>query len=516
MSTRYRDLGAAASPAAGQRSGRRFVVTIGIDQYAAWPRLHNAVNDAKAVHDRFVALGFEAVAPPILNQAATGAALRGLAGDDLAKLGRRDTLVIFFAGHGHTDEQAFEDGTVDRVGYVIPADARLPGDGSSSWLRVDAWLRDVARLPARHILVILDSCHSGIALAIDRDSGSSEDALAILASRRSRRVMTSAHATERAADGGPFPGLSLFTGALSEMLAGNGVGDGVGDQVITSAALALAVQRRVIALSGSRQTPDFGRFVLDDSGDLLIALGTVRDTTPSLSAAHSLASPLRRYLHRAPVIGDFLDTRAGARRGASSTSRVTVAALAAITGLVFARPWLVPVVGHGPAFWLWLILPAALCVLALRIVCSTRRSTLRYLHAQALRVPSKLVAIGALVVLVQRLATAAAMPDAEMVRAYICADGHPVQDAEARLLDQSGVEASTPNGPDRAGYVVLTVKPRILGPLTVTIARPGCSTVTMPIAATRADGCALSTRIAKQDNEQRLLPIWRLDRCDTR
>src|ERR1041384_5403856 len=90
----HRDIEAPPRRAA-TRVGRRVIAVIGIDRYVEWPRLENAVRDA---------LGSVSV----------------------------------------------------KTGCVIPVDAARPrGHVSASWLRLDGWLSDIARLPPRHILVIV-------------------------------------------------------------------------------------------------------------------------------------------------------------------------------------------------------------------------------------------------------------------------------------------------------------------------------------------------------------------------
>lgn len=162
----HRDVEPGAAPErASFRRGRSVIAVIGIDRYAGWPQLANAVRDARAAARLFTGLGFEQVTAPLLDNAATGDALRHLVTDELAQLSPEDSLVVFFAGHGHTHTADFGDTTV-KTGCVIPVDgARTRRHISASWLRLDTWLSDIARLPPRHILVWIDACHSGVALA---------------------------------------------------------------------------------------------------------------------------------------------------------------------------------------------------------------------------------------------------------------------------------------------------------------------------------------------------------------
>lgn len=266
----FRDVETTDAPGASAASlGRQIVMVIGIDQYRRWGRLKNAVNDARGVTSLFHELGFEELVPPLLNDAATGVALRKLVVTDLKrKLREDDSLVLFFAGHGYTETTTLQ-GTPVRVGYIIPVDGDAPGGDAGTWLELESWLKDVARLPPRHILVVLDSCHSGMALELSRTRGASPAPYEQLLARRSRRVITSAQDHQQALDDGPAPDHSLFTGLLIQALHGDIATD---DRVaVTGAELAIYLQRRV-SEHRPAQTPDFGTLSLDAGGDMVLSL----------------------------------------------------------------------------------------------------------------------------------------------------------------------------------------------------------------------------------------------------
>jgi uncharacterized caspase-like protein len=111
--------------------------------------------------------------------------------DDLPKLlCPNDDFILFFSGHG--DSRPYQTGSFKgENGYLIPYDGR--DQGVSSLIEVKAFLEEVGHLPARHILVILDACHSGIAVE-DAQQGmkASGDYQAALESRNSRKVIVSA------------------------------------------------------------------------------------------------------------------------------------------------------------------------------------------------------------------------------------------------------------------------------------------------------------------------------------
>jgi hypothetical protein len=220
----------------------------------------------------FHQLGFEDAVPPIYDEHATAAALHALVTDELTALGEDDRLVVFFAGHGGTRIHKAA-GEQIKLGYLSPVDGARARNKLSTWVDLGEWLRRIAVLPPKHILVIVDACHSGIALnPVIRwrdDPSLDEVPAAVLQERRSRRIITSALDNELALDSGPVHGHSLFTGCLIEGLTGGIRGD---RGIITGSAIGLWVQRRVRTYPRSRQTPDFGAFDLDDRGEMAIAL----------------------------------------------------------------------------------------------------------------------------------------------------------------------------------------------------------------------------------------------------
>jgi uncharacterized caspase-like protein len=289
-----RDIVTAAPAPASRRAGRHVVVVIGIDKYEHWDRLHNAVSDAAGARKVFLDLGFEEVVPPLVDGAATRSALDELVNDRLvndprAALRPDDSLVVFYAGHGAV-RTADRNGKAVKIGHLVPVDAET--NRFSTWLDLEAWLRAVAVLPPRHILVILDACHSGIALGpvIRWRGGDSppEEPLATLHARPSRRVITSALDDERALDSGPVAGHSLFTGALIEALTGQ-VASTAG--VLTGSELAISVRRRVRSYPRAQQTPDFGAFDHDERGEIAIPLRRADDRRPAVGAQTPASVP---------------------------------------------------------------------------------------------------------------------------------------------------------------------------------------------------------------------------------
>lgn len=275
--TKTRDIEAGPSGDAG----RNLIAVIGIDRYRHWRRLSNAVADARGARGLFHQLGFRDAVDPLLDEQATRDAMHALVSDELlVALRPEDSLVLFYAGHGGTRWRDVG-GKQIRTGYLIPIDAQESPHRAASWIDLDAWLRQVALLPAKHILVILDACHSGIALNRIHEWRGGEstrhDPLAALRTRRSRRVITSALDDQRALDSGPVAGHSLFTGYLIEGLTG-GI-SGV-DGVTTGSSLGEWVRERVQRYPGAHQTPGSGTFDHHDHGEMVLPVARRRRPSP--------------------------------------------------------------------------------------------------------------------------------------------------------------------------------------------------------------------------------------------
>jgi len=73
--------------------------------------------------------------------------------DDLSKIiTDKDNLLIFYAGHGHYDEET-------ELGYWFPADAEK--DYTTNWIYNDVLVANLRRIRSRHTLLISDACFSG-------------------------------------------------------------------------------------------------------------------------------------------------------------------------------------------------------------------------------------------------------------------------------------------------------------------------------------------------------------------
>jgi hypothetical protein len=184
--------------------GQAYALVIGIDRYddATFPTLKTAGADAEAVgqvlRERY---GFEA---QILRDSTRHEILTAI--DRYRRIASESSsILIYYAGHG------IYDSATDKA-YWLPRDAESLG--TANWISADDITSGIRAIPARHVVVISDSCYSG---------GLSREAIVELTSadhsryidsaeqRKSRHLLSSG-ANEPVSDGGG--GHSIFADAL--------------------------------------------------------------------------------------------------------------------------------------------------------------------------------------------------------------------------------------------------------------------------------------------------------------
>lgn len=235
---------------------------IGIDKYKTAPPLSFAVSDAEAVADILKKqFGFpEKNVHFLTDKKATQSSIRqrflsfASGGTDI-----NDRVIVFFAGHGHT-----EPSSKGEVGFLVPYDGN-PRD-LSSMIRWDDLTRNADLIDAKHILFLMDACYGGLAITRAIRPGSMRFLKDMLL-RRARQVLTAGKADEAVADsGGPLPDHSVFTGHLLEGLEGKAADN---EGLITANGLMAYVYQKVGRDSNSQQTPHYGH--LDGDGDMILS-----------------------------------------------------------------------------------------------------------------------------------------------------------------------------------------------------------------------------------------------------
>ena len=137
----------------GMDFGRYYALIIGNQDYQVLEHLQTPRNDAERAGQLLKEkYGFTV---QVVEDANDVAMLRAL--NDLNKvLQPNDNLLIYYAGHG----TRLKTGGAD-AGYWLPVNAERPPD-DTFWVPNEQISAHLARLPARRVLVVADSCYAGL------------------------------------------------------------------------------------------------------------------------------------------------------------------------------------------------------------------------------------------------------------------------------------------------------------------------------------------------------------------
>ena len=166
--------------------GQFYALIIGNADYKAYPALKTPINDAKSVElilrERY---GYKTTLLVNANRHAIMSALNEMK----KRLGDQDNLLVYYAGHGEIDKG-------NQTAYWLPTDAEV--GNSANWISSDNITEFLSIMPARHVIVVADSCYSGamagsaIAKLPDgMDESKREKWLKVMNSRKARTVLTS-------------------------------------------------------------------------------------------------------------------------------------------------------------------------------------------------------------------------------------------------------------------------------------------------------------------------------------
>jgi peptidoglycan/xylan/chitin deacetylase (PgdA/CDA1 family)/tetratricopeptide (TPR) repeat protein len=241
-----------------------WAVVVGIDNYAKWPKLHYAVNDANGIKE--ILLTKYHFKPDhvftLLNEDATRERILSVLGDTLSdpkNVQRDDRVFVFFAGHGAT--RRLPSGR--DLGYIVPVEADTQNFQGQSISMSN--FQDISEsIPAKHVFFVMDSCYSGLAITRGQGAG---NYIKEMSRRTARQMLTAGGADEEVADNGPN-GHSVFTWTLLQGLEGRA--DLNSDGFISAAELAAYAGPGVSALS--HQTPAFGNLPGSEGGEFIFEL----------------------------------------------------------------------------------------------------------------------------------------------------------------------------------------------------------------------------------------------------
>ncbi len=215
----------------GIEFGSYHALVIGNQNYAHMPDLETPHADAREIGQVLTnRYGFEVTTLLDADRYQLMTALAQLR----KKLTSKDNLLVYYAGHGHLDEGSHS-------GYWLPVDAEH--DNPALWLSTDEMTRQVGAMNAKHVLIVADSCYSGVitrnvAISIEGARTSKERLhwMSTMAKRRVRMALTAGGLIPIPDGGGGRH--SIFAEALLSVLRAN-------NQIMWGSQLHQAVAARV-------------------------------------------------------------------------------------------------------------------------------------------------------------------------------------------------------------------------------------------------------------------------------
>jgi hypothetical protein len=223
--------------------GKFYALVIGNNNYTNLPQLKTAVNDAKEI-DKVLRTQYGFKTKLLLN--ANRYQILAALHDIRNTLTKNDNFLIYYAGHGDLDQNS------DR-GYWLPVDADL--NNTANWISNVAITDMLNTLPAKHVMVVADSCYSGTMTRTAVPRMDSEIPLNIqkkwlnlMAKSRSRTAMTSGGVQPVLDDGGNNH--SVFAEVFIDTLRNN-------KGLLQGYTLFRKISLGVNAKTGKFQTPEY-------------------------------------------------------------------------------------------------------------------------------------------------------------------------------------------------------------------------------------------------------------------
>jgi uncharacterized caspase-like protein len=221
-------------------------LVVGISDYEKWPRLPNAVNDAKEVASKLKELGFEVklMLDPTFRE------MKTVLSEIVYKMGREENraLLFYYAGHGETETLADK----TKMGYIVPKDCPLLEKDPMGFETHAISMRDIEsvsmRIRCKHVIMLFDSCFSGCLFALVRavpHDITEKSTLPV------RQYITAGREDEQ------VPDKSMFKRCF--LIALDGDADLTGDGYITGSELGMYLSDKVVNYTHRRQHPQYGK-----------------------------------------------------------------------------------------------------------------------------------------------------------------------------------------------------------------------------------------------------------------
>jgi hypothetical protein len=278
---------------------KSYALVIGVSDYTyGWPKLPGVKKDIEEVARALERHGF--LVTKVENPDSVQLEKSFKEFIDAYGRGVETRLVFYFAGHGHTVKQSYN----EEMGYIVPSDAPLPTRDPAGFMSKAMDMQQMElyarRIQSKHALFLFDSCFSGALFALSR---AVPDAVTYKTARPVRQFITSGSADEQ------VPDQSVFRRQFVEAL--DGEADSNRDGYVTGTELGEFLQDKVINYSRNAQHPQYGKIRNPnlDKGDFVFALSKTAGPKPGVAAVPAPASqPALSRTEQAAVELAFWDT----------------------------------------------------------------------------------------------------------------------------------------------------------------------------------------------------------------
>lgn len=220
---------------------------IGVSNYTGgWPKLPGVRDDVKAMRQTLEKQGFRVTVVEDPDRRQMNEAFDSF----ISRYGlkQENRLLIYFAGHGHTIKQSYD----EEMGYIIPVDAPNPNRDRDGFLAKAMDMQQIEvyakRIQAKHVMFLFDSCFSGSIFSLSR---AVPENISYKTARPVRQFITSGSADET------VPDKSIFRQQVITAL--NGEADIDRDGFVTGTELGEFLQNKVLNYSRGAQHPQYGK-----------------------------------------------------------------------------------------------------------------------------------------------------------------------------------------------------------------------------------------------------------------
>ena len=256
--------------------GNSHAIIIGISKYKEETPLVNAYNDAVAIEKILKEkYGFN-ILTSLYNENATTENITHIFRDILQDkdiIGSKDRIIIYYSGHGKLRTILNRQGQEIKQGFIVPHDSNKEKYNLN--VPMETVVDGCQNCAAKHVLLILDCCYSGLAAIRSgerqKPRKASQFYLNEIASRAATQVLAAGQEDQAVSDSGKRPGHSAFTGALLDIL--DMERDLDDDGILTASEIGYNLGKEVIPhQKGLYQRPVYTHIAGSEGGDFIFKL----------------------------------------------------------------------------------------------------------------------------------------------------------------------------------------------------------------------------------------------------